>query len=186
MPAKKVISRERIIEEALKIVRKEGMDGLNMRTLAKACNCSTQPLYLSFSGAEELKSALNEKIVQTYRDFLETEVTSGRYPEYKATGMGYIRFAKEESELFKYLFMRDRRSENSDEIATDFEHEAARLKNYSICGDTATKIHTHMWVWVHGIATMYATGYMNWEWEVVSEMLTDAFLGIKARLTEGV
>ena len=33
------------------------------------------------------------------------------YPPYKAMGMGYIRFAAEERELFRLLFMRDRSGE---------------------------------------------------------------------------
>ena len=55
MPAKKVVDRDKIVKSALKIVKKEGMQGLNMRTLARACNCSTQPIYNCFSGMDGLK-----------------------------------------------------------------------------------------------------------------------------------
>ena len=41
--------------------------------------------------------------------------------------------------------------------------------------------HLEMWVYVHGIATMIATGYLNWEVETVSRMLTDAYMGLKER-----
>ena len=50
MPAKKQISKETLIENAFQIVRSKGMNALNMRTLAKMSNCSTQPIYLSFGG----------------------------------------------------------------------------------------------------------------------------------------
>ena len=36
-----------------------------------------------------------------------------------------------------------------------------------------------MWAYVHGIATMFATGFLNLEWELVSRMLTDAYLGLQ-------
>lgn len=183
MPAKKVISKESIIEAALKIVRKEGMEGLNMRTLAAECNCSTQPIYLSFSGADELKAEVKERIIAIYRDYRKREIALNAYPEFKAVGMSYIRFAKEESQFFKYLFMRNRAQEKYDEMESEFQTETSVLKNlYNIKGNLANQLHIHMWVWVHGIATMYATGYLNWDWDTVSNMLTEAFLGIKSRL----
>ena len=89
MPAKKVISKQNIVEAALKIVRKEGMEGLNMRSVSKECSCSTQPIYLSFTGMEELKSAVAGRIVEIYKGYLNDEIVSGKYPPYKATGMGY-------------------------------------------------------------------------------------------------
>ena len=183
LPAKKVISKESIIQAALGIVRKEGMEGLNMRTLAKACNCSTQPIYLSFSGADELKFEVKKRIIDIYRDYRTREVALNAYPEFKAMGMSYIRFAKEESQFFKYLFMRNRAEEKHDEMESEFQIETSVLTNlYNIKGNLANQLHIHMWVWVHGIATMYATGYLNWEWQTVSEMLTDAFIGIKTHL----
>ena len=54
MPAKKLITRQKIIDTAFQIVQMDGMDSLNMRNLAKMCNCSTQPIYLSFKNAEAL------------------------------------------------------------------------------------------------------------------------------------
>ena len=65
----------------------------------------------------------------------------------------------------------------------EFENETSVLKDsYNIEGNYAVQLHIHMWVWVHGIATMYATGYLSWDWDVVGTMLTDAFFGIKERL----
>lgn len=40
---------------------------------------------------------------------------SGQYPPYKASGIAYICFAREEKELFKLLYMRDRSRETFDE-----------------------------------------------------------------------
>lgn len=155
-----------------------------MRTLAKACNCSTQPIYLSFSGADELKYEVKKRIIESYREYRKREIALNAYSEFKAVGMSYIRFAKEESQFFKYLFMRNRTGEKYDGIMeSEFQTETAVLANlYNVKGNLANQLHIHMWVWVHGIATMYATGYLNWDWDTVSDMLTDAFLGIKSRL----
>ena len=182
MSAKKVITKEQIVQEACQIVAESGMDGLNMRSLAARCNCSTQPIYLSFANAEELKRAVFKEMEACYNRYIFDEIASGKYPEYKATGMAYIRFAKEQPQFFKYLFMRDRAHERIDEAATEFQREADRLSQYGINTDKATTFHTHMWIYVHGIATMYATGFLNWDWDTVSALLTDEFLAIKSRL----
>lgn len=178
MPAKKQVTKEKLINTAFEIVRSEGMDALNMRTLAQRCNCSTQPIYLSFSGADELKAEVAKIIAETFNKYIEKEISSGKYPEYKAVGMGYIRFAKEEKELFKYLLMRNRKG-LIDEDSESFDKSTyIIMKNYGLYKDEAYKLHSEMWIFVHGIATMFATGFLDWEWDTVSEMVTDVFIGL--------
>lgn len=182
MPAKKTISKEKILAAALKIVRKEGMEGLNMRALAKECNCSTQPIYLCFKGAENLKAEVGKSIFNRYLAFREAEIARGEYPEYKAAGMAYIRFAKDESQFFKYLFMRNRAGEKDGNTETDFSEMKSLVSvNYNLNADKAAAFHTHMWIWVHGIAAMYATGFLDWDFNTVSKMLTEEFFAIKER-----
>lgn len=183
MPAKKTISKEKIIDAALKIVKKRGMEGLNMRALAKECKCSTQPIYLSFGGAEELKNEVTKRIFQCYLKYREEEIGGGKYPKYKAAGMAYIRFAKYESQFFKYLFMRKRTAETVGAEDGDFDEVKNIVSSeYSLGADKALSLHTHMWIYVHGLAAMFATGYLDWDMDLVSEMLTEEFLAIKYRL----
>ncbi|MDE5721365.1 MAG: TetR/AcrR family transcriptional regulator [Clostridia bacterium] len=178
MPAKKQVTKEALIEAAFELVRSEGMEALNMRALAKKCNCSTQPIYLSFSGADELKAEVAKKITSAFDKFIGDEIAKGQYPEYKAIGMGYIRFAKEEKELFKYLLMRNRTKESDWETGSFDKSTFTIMKNYGLYKDEASKLHAEMWLFVHGIATMFATGYLDWDWESVSEMVTDVFKGL--------
>lgn len=46
----------------------------------------------------------------------------------------------------------------------------------------AELLHTELWIFVHGVATMFATDYLDWDWELVSKMVTDAFKGFSANL----
>lgn len=183
MAAKKVITKEQIVQVACQIVSESGMDGLNMRSLAQRCNCSTQPIYLSFANADELKREVVKEMLACYNRYIFDEIASNRYPEYKATGIAYIRFAKEQPHFFKYMFMRDRTGENvNEEMATEFNREAERVVSCGVDSDLAIIFHTHMWIYVHGIATMYATGFLNWDWDTVDRLLTDEFFAIKNRL----
>ena len=182
MPAKKQVTKEAILEAAFELVREKGMDALNMREIAQRCKCSTQPIYLSFKGMDELKAEVAKKITAVFDNFIGDEIASGKYPEYKAIGMGYIRFAKEEKELFKYLLMRNRTDESSWEAGGFDKSTYIIMKNYGLYEDDAAKLHAEMWIFVHGIATMFATGYLDWDWELISEMMTDVFKGLTNKI----
>lgn len=178
LPAKKLITKENILNAAVDIVRERGIEALNMRTLAKRCNCSTQPIYLSFSGIDELKEELLLVIGDIFDKRIEREIASGKYPEYKAVGMGYIAFAREDKQLFKYLLMRNRSTE-SDWEKTSFDKSTLMImKNFGLYKDDAAKLHAEMWLFVHGIATMLATDYLNWNEQSISEMITEVFKGL--------
>ena len=83
--------------------------------------------------------------------------------------------------------MRDRSGERIEE-----DRESIRLllellqKNLGVSEDDAYLFHLEMWVYVHGIATMIATSYLDWDDEFVSRVLTDAYVGLKYRYQEGL
>ncbi|MBQ8402894.1 MAG: TetR/AcrR family transcriptional regulator, partial [Clostridia bacterium] len=52
-------------------------------------------------------------------------------------------------------------------------------KNYGLTREKAELFHIGMWMYVHGIATMIATSYLDWDTELTSRMLTIAFNGMK-------
>lgn len=178
LPAKKVVTKEDILKAAVDIVRENGIEALNMRTLAQRCNCSTQPIYLSFNGIDELKEELLKVIGDIFDKRIEREIALGKYPPYKAVGMGYIAFAMEDKQLFKYLLMRKRTTE-SDWDKNSFDKSTFMImKNFGLYKDEASKLHTQMWLFVHGIATMLATGYLNWDEQMISEMISEIFKGL--------
>lgn len=182
MPAKKQVSKEDIIEAAYGILREKGISAMNMRSVAERCGCSTQPLYLSFKGYNKLKDCVTEKCYKEFDKYIRKKIALKEYPEYKAIGMGYISFAVDEAEIFKYMFMR-RRDKASDCENDSFDKSAMLImKNYGLYKDDAVTLHAEMWIFVHGIATMLATKYLDWDMETVSKMVTDAYLGLSERL----
>lgn len=99
-------------------------------------------------------------------------------PPYKASGLAYIHFARDKRELFKFLFMRDRsnsemqESEHSFEVAVKIIMDATGLNQ-----ENAKKLHLQMWIFVHGIATLIVTSYLDISDELISELMTDTYLG---------
>lgn len=185
MPPKIRITKSEIIDTAMNLVRSDGEQAINARSIASALGCSTQPIFSNFATMEDLRIAVKDAANELYQTYLQTDMALGKYPPYKASGMAYIRFAREERELFKLLFMCDRSKEA---IAEDRESIRPLLeiiqKNLGIHEDEAIMFHLEMWIYVHGIATMIATSYLNWNEDMVSNMLTDAYMGMKYRYTE--
>ena len=180
MPPKIKITKEDIINTAINIVRKEGVNALNARNIAGALNCSTQPVFSNFATMDELRLAVVEVADILCQEYMQREMENGEYPAYKASGMAYIRFAKEEKELFKLLYMRDRTMERiPKETEINTQMESMVQSNTKLNGMDAKLFHLEMWAYVHGIATMIATGFLELDWDLISRMLTDSYQGLR-------
>lgn len=180
MPPKVKITKEDIVRTALEIVRRHGADALNARNVAAALGCSTQPVFSNFAAMDQLRLAVIRETTCLVDTFIRQEVEGGKYPPYKASGMAYIRFAKEEGELFKLLYMCDRKGAILPEDSTlNHAMEVLVHRNTGLSAEAAQLFHLEMWAFVHGIATMFATSFLDLDWELVSRMLTDAYLGLR-------
>ena len=180
MPPRVKITKEDIVTAAVELARTSGAETVNARSVAAALNCSTQPVFSNFSNMEELRAAVIDRAFSLYLDFIKAETESGKYPQYKAFGMAYIRFAKEEKNLFKLLFMRERSNDADDSNIVSIEKEIGMItKMFSVSNQKAEQFHVKLWIWVHGVATMIATSYLDWDFETISAMLTDVYNGLK-------
>ena len=115
MPRKFMFTREEILTAALDLVREKGITAVTARGLGEKLGSSSKPIFSLFENMEDVLNAVMEVADEVYQKYLKEDMAKGEYPPYKASGMAYIRFAKEEKELFKLLFMRDRSHENKEE-----------------------------------------------------------------------
>lgn len=186
MPPKFKFTRDEITNAALNVTRKNGISGLTARALAAELGCSVKPIFGLFKNMEEVGQEVFIASDLLYQNYLREDMAKGKYSPYKASGMAYIRFAKEERELFKLLFMRDRSREKIEENKEEIRPLMQLIQqNLGISEDEAYLFHLEMWLYVHGIATMIATFYLDWDDEFISRVLTDAYMGLKYRYTEG-
>lgn len=185
MPPKCKFTREEIINAALCITRKSGLSGLTARALAAELACSVKPIFGLFENMEEVQREVYASAYNLYQNYLQEDMAKGKYPPYKASGMAYIRFAKEERELFKLLFMRDRSGEKTEENREEIRPLLELIQHsLGLCEEDAYLFHLEMWLYVHGIATMIATSYLDWQDEFISKVLTDAYMGLKCRYSK--
>lgn len=182
MPPNFKFTREEIVRAALDLVREGGISALTARALAARLGSSPKPIFGLFENMEEVQREVLRAAGDLYCRYLQEDMARGDYPPYKASGMGYIRFAREERELFKLLFMRDRSGET---VAEDWEAVRPQLdlirRNTGLGEEEAYRFHLEMWIYVHGIAAMVATRYLDWDMDYIDQALTDGYLGLKYR-----
>ncbi len=127
---------------------------------------------------EALGEAVRSAAEDLWLERMHASQTRSDYPPYKALGMAYIAFAGEEPQLFRLLFMCDRSPEIQAKDGLQewlpVVHDATGLEETD-----ATMFHLEIWAFVHGIAVMHATHYLDLPEALVSRILTDTFLGLK-------
>lgn len=183
MPPKFRFTREEIVHAALALTAEGGAKAVTARALAAKLGSSAKPIFGLFENMEELQRAVLAAAFEKYSRFIAAEMTKGEYAPYKASGMAYIRFARDERELFKLLFMRERSREEQLSATNDDVKPLLQLisKNTGMTEAEAARFHTEMWLFVHGIATMIATSFLDWSDEDVSRALTDVYEAMTRR-----
>ncbi len=183
MPPKVRFTREEIIRAALDITRESGPEALTARSLAARLDCSAKPIFGLFRSMDEVQQEVLKAGYQFYGEAIARAMESGEYPPYKASGMAYIDFARREKHLFRLLFMRNRSQE---EVTRQLGDDAEPLLDLiqraaGISRESARMFHLEMWIYVHGIASMAATSFLDWDTELISASLTDVYMGVLAR-----
>ena len=184
MPPKFKFTREEIIQAALDLTRESGIAAVTARGLGAKLGSSVKPIFSLFENMEEVQNEVLKAAEKLSQARIRETMESGQYPPYKASGIAYICFAKEEKELFKLLYMRDRSRETFDEGDSVKPLIEEIQKQTGLSEEDAYRFHLEMWVYVHGIATMIATSYLEWDLDTVSEVLTDAYVGLKYRFSQ--
>ena len=99
MPPKAKYTREEIVEIAVELAAKRGIDALNARNLAAALGTSTRPLFTAFKNMGELTEAIYAATMKRFDEYAGR--MSNDVPPFKSVGMQMILFATEQPKLFQ-------------------------------------------------------------------------------------
>lgn len=163
MPAAKKVSQDAIIDAAVEVLRDGGFSAINARSVAKKLGCSTQPIYCSFKSMEELKAALTERAVEMHtrrvRDSLKAH--EGNDSRYSSYGMGFVRFAAEEKQLFRWLYLEGKQPGpyRSDILLP--EVIAVIVDEFGYDEDVARRFHQDMIYFSYGLAILANTEHLH-------------------------
>jgi len=95
-------NRQKILDEAYRIVLHQGIDQLSMRSIATAVKSSPANLYEYFTSKDEIVFELHVKLLDDLANHLRTVETQLAPDEYlEQLGIAYLDFAQSHSALFK-------------------------------------------------------------------------------------
>lgn len=179
MPPKPIIDTKDVLVAALSIVRDNGIENINARSIAKTLNCSTKPLFRLYKNMDELKQDLFVQMNKYCSDYLQEYL--GFNKDYIGVALRYISFAKIESNIFKALFMSNAITKATvysmlmDKDIDGLLNEISTTATVTM--QEAQAIYQKMWLLSHGIASLIATNGDLFETEEVKDILIDAYQG---------
>ena len=163
MPAIRKISKESVIDAAVDVLRKDGFSAINARSVAKKLGCSTQPIYYSFRSMEELKAALIERAIQMYTQRVRDSLRSheGNDSRYSSYGMGFVKFAAEEKQFFRWLYLEGEQFGPYQNDVLEPEVIQTLVDEFGYDKETAKKFHRDMVYYSYGLAILANTDHLN-------------------------
>ena len=161
MPAVKKVSRDEIINAAVEVLRDGGFSSINARSVAKKIGCSTQPIYVSFKNMEELKQALTERAVELHTQRVRASLRQheGNDTRYSSYGMGFVKFAAEEKQLFRWLYLEGNQPHQDDVLLPEVIDAITEELGYT--EDVARRFHQDMIYFSYGLAILANTDHLH-------------------------
>ena len=180
MPPKLKITKEQVVDAAVRIVREHGCAGLTAKSLAAELHCSTQPVMYHFATIEELKRTVYARADVYHSEYL---MNMKKPPRGAALGIGmnYIRFAIEEPHLFRFLFQSDYFSGKTLLELIDAQELlpvlSAMQKALDMRLEQTKKVFLTVFLFAHGYASIIANNALKYDEELIHSQLERAYRG---------
>ncbi len=180
MPPKVKFQKEEIIAAAVQITRKKGISAVTAREVGAALGASSRPLFTYFDTVDELKREVYHYAKKLYQDYVKEGLTA-EIP-FLGVGQNYIRFAKEEPELYKYLFLNPPDGVKGSAMEglklSQALVRASLMRIYHMDEDTADKYFRDLWLVAYSMTTLIVTGECPYTDAEIRAMFTEFSVSI--------
>ncbi len=180
MPPKTRITREMVMDAALKTIQESGAENVNARTVSETLGCSTQPVMYCFKTIEDMKRAVHEKLDCIHSEYL-MHVDPSQEDMMLGIGLNYIRFAVEEPNLFRFLFQSGYAKESSLMEMVESEELkpliAVMREGLDLTDQQTKDAFLLLSVFAHGYASIIANESLPFDEQTASEYLEKAYRG---------
>ena len=180
MPPKVRITKEMVTDASVEIIRRNGHESLNARTIAEYLNCSTQPVLYNYRTVDEIREAAYAVADSYHTAFIMPKETDGN--PMLALGLNYVRFGYEEKNLFRFLFQTNQFG-GMDVVALMGDPALSGIMDVMAAGlqcgiDEAREMFLTFFCVAHGLASLLANNSMEYDEAQARRMLEDVFFGM--------
>ena len=174
------VTRDDIVSAAVELVRTKGHDALNVRALAAALGCSTQPILYHFSSMDEVRAATYQAVDERHTAFLMTGLADAPEPLLQL-GLNYVLFAREEPRLFRFLFQTDAFGGQDLGSLVTAPQTAGLVslvaRSSGVDEGQAQRVFLSIFITAHGYASLLANNALAFDKEQITHVLTAAYYG---------
>lgn len=186
MAPKNKFTKEEMAEAALRVVRAQGIGGLTAKTLADELGTSTQPIFTAFGSMEGARKAVYAAAVGVYERYADAGLKE-EVPFF-GVGMQHIRFAREEPELYRLLFL-TRAQDQECSAMKSMQHLQELVRPtltglYRITAEEADLYFRSLWLVCHSLSTLIVTGDCPYSNREIGRMLTQFSVSICKSIKE--
>lgn len=180
MPPSVKFTKEEIVNAALQVVREKGTAALTTRQIAAVLGVSTRPIFTYFQNMQQVQEAVRQAAQALYHSYIK----KGLEQVHPFIGLGeqYIRFATQEPELYRLLFL---------PLAPGSENKAMeemeRTQNlvleflqqiYQLDEAAAKRFFRDVWLVAHSLAALIVTNCCPYSLEEIQQILTSVSLSV--------
>lgn len=186
MPKQKITAEE-ILDVSLELIREQGYEKINARSIAQKLDCSVQPIYSYFGNMDGLMQQLMLHVKKYHNRYIDAHADRSNF--FESHGKCHIGFASEEKFLFRFLFQSPYIKANS---MVDIYRMYSRVdvaqdisSTLGLSKKDAEKLYTHMMVYTHGIACMIAADAVHFSFADIHEKIHFAYESFLQNIKEG-
>ena len=180
MPPKVKFRKEEIVSAALKTARTKGIAAVTAREVAKELGVSTRPIFTYYDTMDRLRQDVYDLAKEEYRAYIERGL-AGPVP-FLGVWQQYLRFAKEEPELYRLLFLTGRDGSSGGAIeAMKFSQDLVRgslMQIYNLDAAAADSYFRDLWLAAFSFGTLIVTGDCPWTEEEILAVGTEISLAV--------
>lgn len=186
MAPKNKFTKEEMVKAALRVVRAKGIGCLTAKTIADELGTSTRPIFTSFGSMEDVKQEVYAAAVHVYDGYTDAGLKE-KVPFF-GVGMQYIRFAREESELYRLLFLTQTQDQEYSAMKS-MQHLQelvcpALMDIYHIDAEEANLYFRDLWLVVHSLSALIVTGDCPYSDREIGQILTEFSISICKSIKE--
>lgn len=183
MPPKAKITRDMVIDAGVEVVREQGIENVNARTVSEKLGCSTQPVMYHFKKIEDMKKAIYQKVNEYHTEYITN--IEGISPLMEI-GLAYVRFGAQEKNLFHFLFQTNEFAGKSISELIDDEEllPVLTIMSQKMCLDMeqTKEIFRLVFLFVHGYASMFANNSLKYDENIIMADMKRVLFGTVLQL----
>ena len=179
MPPKPKFTKDEIVQTALEVVSRKGVEALTAKELGCALGSSARPIFTVFNSMKEVQTEVRAAAMRRFERFAEQKLPD--MPLFKQIGMRMVLFGAKEPKLYQLLFMQENRNAvRFDDVFGELGISAETCirsiqEAYRLTEAEAKLLFENVWIYTFGIGALCATRMCQFSEERLGEMLSTEF-----------